>query len=48
MQIVVALGAVAVLIVVVGLIVSAVKWLTIIALIVGVLALAQYYRERRR
>jgi hypothetical protein len=47
MQVVLALGAVAVVFLVVGLIVTAVKWLTIIALIVGILAIAQFYRGRR-
>lgn len=47
MQLVLALGAVAVIFLVVGLVVVAIKWLTIIALIVGVLAIAQFYRERR-
>jgi hypothetical protein len=48
MQLIVALGAVAVVFLVVGLIVTAIKWLMIIALIVGLLAIAQFYRERRR
>ncbi len=47
MQLLVALGAIAVVFLVVGLIVTAIKWLTIIALVVGVLALAQFFRERR-
>jgi hypothetical protein len=47
MQVVLALGAVAVVFLVVGLIVAAIKWLAIIALIVGILAIAQFYRERR-
>ncbi len=48
MQLVLALGAVAVVFLAVGLIVTAIKWLTIIALIVAILAIAQFYRERRR
>ena len=47
MQLVLAIGAVAVLFLVVGLVVAAVKWLMIIALIVAILAIAQFYRERR-
>ncbi|MDQ2748170.1 MAG: hypothetical protein ABI775_09880 [Pseudonocardiales bacterium] len=48
MQLVLALGAVAVVFLAVGLIVTAIKWLTIIALIIAILAIAQFYRERRR
>lgn len=48
MQLILALGAIAVVFLVVGLVITAIKWLTIIALVVGLLALAQFFRERRR
>jgi hypothetical protein len=47
MTILVVLVAVAVLFLVVGLIVTAIKWLTILALLFVVLAVAQGYRARR-
>jgi hypothetical protein len=48
MAILVLLVVLAVLFLVVGLIVTAIKWLSILALVFVVLALAQGYRARRR
>lgn len=48
MQILVILVVLAAIFLAVGLIVTAVKWLSIIALLFLMLALAQHYRERRR
>lgn len=46
MQLVIALAAIAVVLLVVGLLVAAIKWLVIIAAVVGVVAIAQFYRKR--
>jgi len=48
MQLIVALCVVAVVFLVVGLIVTAIKWLVIVAVIFGAVAVAQYVRDRRR
>jgi hypothetical protein len=48
MQIIVALAILAVAFLVIGIIVTAIKWLVILAVVFGVLAAAQYVRERRR
>ncbi len=47
-QVVLAVGVVVAAVLVISLIATVVKWLVIIALIVGVLAIAQFVRDRRR
>jgi hypothetical protein len=48
MQIIIALAILAVVFLVVGIIVTAIKWLAIFAVIFGAVAAAQYVRDRRR
>ncbi|MCW2647080.1 MAG: hypothetical protein QOF87_647 [Pseudonocardiales bacterium] len=48
MQIIIALAILAVAFLVVGIIVTAIKWLAILAVVFGAVAAAQYVRERRR
>jgi hypothetical protein len=48
MQIIVALAVLAIGFLVIGLIITAIKWIAILAVVFGALAAAQYVRERRR
>jgi hypothetical protein len=48
MQIIVALAILAAVFLVVSVIVTAIKWLALFAVIFGAVAAAQYVRERRR
>ncbi len=47
MQVVVALGAIAAVLVVISIIATVVKWLLIIAVVLGIVAAVQFVRERR-